>query len=743
MTPFLISCLTQVTIVSVATTLLYFLASRRRPSVRAAIIGAAMFAIAAVTAMSLCPLPSWWSLLPDVASAAEAGPSLKGDTIPEENALPGTPPHNAAERPRQDAVEGRVPLLSQWLHLLRQSVSVSTSEKSSALGLWPSILLLAIAIGACALLSRFAIGLRAIRGLCRQSEPIEDVRVTELLTRVQQLARCPRSVPVHQHPQLAAAATVGWLRPMIILPADWEDWSADELQAVLAHEVAHVCRRDYFMRLTAYVIAALHFYHPLIRWLTRRLVLEQELASDTLAATVAGGQRRYLRALSSIALRQDDRPNVWPGSIALPVSSRFLMRRIEMLRAKDGSVLDSATKTKMIQGVSVAALVLFSVGATAIRCVAEKPDKADQPRIATRIVERTDKKDSMVTPARQQPGHSPDKELFQRKPFDPSMIARKGSAVFVVRPAELFRRSDLKPMKDAYNEGLTKGMKALAADEELRLKVEQIELIAADFVATFDKKGTEEHPHRMMFGANRVMVRTTQPYDWKRLLLSLFPDTVAKEHRQQEYLALPVIPWLGPANVYVCVMDDRTLLFGCGEKVVKGMIAAHVDATPRYDWGDQWTAVDGGLMTIAFDNCEHRWLQIREIDDDLWKPFVGPLLDEAQFICIGADWSNSTNRLVVQGRAISQTPEQSDQVKQTVENLLVMARTAIESDASLDKQRKLILGHVLSFLQSASLQAGTTADGHSVIDGRIETKFSFDQLEKLLETDEASELAGS
>jgi len=738
MKPFLFSCLTQVTVVCVAAMLLYFLASRHRPSVRAAVIGTAMLAIGVLTALSVCPLPSWWSLLPDVASATDARASLATDPNPEENARGQVSPHDAFERPRRDSADGNTPQISQWLRLLRRTVDDSSAAGSTALRMWPNFLLLVIAIGVCALLLRFALGLRAIQRLYRQSEPITASMVNELLMRVQQLAGCRRPVPVRQSHHLFAAVTIGWLRPAIILPADWEDWSADELLAVLAHEIAHVCRRDYSMRLIAYVVAALHFYHPLVHWLTRRLVLEQELASDTLAATLAGGQRRYLRALSSIALRQDDRPNVWPGPIALPVSSRFLMRRIEMLRAKDGSVRDSATKTNMIQWVSVAALVLFSVGATAIRCVAEKPDKTDPPRVATRIVERTSKKDANIAPAGQQPGRSPDKDLFQRKPFDPSMIARKGSAVFVVRPAELFRRTDLRTMKDAYDDALHKGMNAFGADEELVLKVEQIELFAADLHVVFDKNGTEEQPHRMMFSAGRAMARTTAPYDWRALLLKLFPDTVVKRYRQSEYLELPVIPALGPAKVHVFVPDDRTVVLTCGESGIQGMIAAHVDGAPRYDWVDQWKAVDGGLMTIAFDNRQYNWLQMREIDDDLWKPFVGPLLDGAQFICIGADWSNSANRLVVQGRAISEQPEQSEQVKQTVEDLLGIARTAIDSDESLDEQRKLILAHVLSFLQTAALWPGKTSDGHSVIHGRIETEFSFDQLQKLLETDEAS-----
>ncbi len=72
-----------------------------------------------------------------------------------------------------------------------------------------------------------------------------------------------------------------------------------------------------------------------------------------------------------------------------------------MLRAKDGSARDPATKTP--QWAFVAAVVLLSVGATAVRSVAEKPDEADQPRVASRIVERPGKRDGTIVQAGQ--GH--------------------------------------------------------------------------------------------------------------------------------------------------------------------------------------------------------------------------------------------------------------------------------------------------------------------------------------------------
>lgn len=742
----LISCLTQVTIVSIVASLLYFLTSRRRPSVRAAVIGTAVFAVAVVTALSFCPLPSWWSLLPDATRVTDMGTSGGTIATPEGNAGGRTSPYDVAERPRSDAVDRRISLPIRRLRSFQQTAGDPSVAESRASRAWPDTLLLAIAIGASAFLLRIAIGLQAIGRLYRQSQPLTNAKVDELLTRVQQLTPRPRSVPVRESPDLVAAATIGWCRPVIVLPADWVDWSADELLAVLAHEVAHICRRDYPMRLIAYVVAALHFYHPLIHWLTQRLVQEQELAADTLAVTLAGGRRRYLHALSRIALRQDGRPNVWPGFIALPVSSRFLMRRIEMLRAKDGSVRDSARKTT--QWVSVAALVLFSVGATAIRCAAQKPDEADRTRVANRMAGRATSQNAVISPASQESDRVPDKDLFQRKPFDPSLFGGKGSAILVVRPAEFLRRSELQPLKDACNQVLLKLTKDLAGDGQSPLRVEQIEFVAAHLGMILDFEGNGN----VLMVRRPVMVRTTMLFDWKQFFVKRFPDTVEKEYRQRKYLELPVIPALDPKQKsWVYAPDDRTVLFVGSEGTVQRAIARHVDGRPQYDWADQWAAIDGGLITVAFGNVlfdtvthQPRWfLEEEEVGDG--PALTAPAFDRAEllcfctnFICIGADWSDATDRFVVRSRAISERQEHSDHFKQAAGSLLKVARVELENDKSLDEQRKLIWRHILSLLQSASLQPGKTPDGQVVVDGRIETEVSVDQFLQLLGLDGGS-----
>ena len=96
---------------------------------------------------------------------------------------------------------------------------------------------------------------------------------------------CRRPVEVRQSDDLATAATIGWRRPVLLLPPDWTTWTAAQQRAVLAHEIVHARSHDFIALLVGQFGLALHFYHPLLHWLMGRLRLEQELAADAAAAS--------------------------------------------------------------------------------------------------------------------------------------------------------------------------------------------------------------------------------------------------------------------------------------------------------------------------------------------------------------------------------------------------------------------------------------------------------------------------
>src|SRR4029077_4556473 len=110
---------------------------------------------------------------------------------------------------------------------------------------------------------------------------------------------------------LRSAATIGWRRPVLLLPSDWRTWTETERRVVLAHELAHVARRDYVTSVVARLDTSIHFYQPLVLWLARQLRIQQELAADSHAAAIAGGRQTYLTTLAQMALRADEKPIPW------------------------------------------------------------------------------------------------------------------------------------------------------------------------------------------------------------------------------------------------------------------------------------------------------------------------------------------------------------------------------------------------------------------------------------------------
>ena len=153
---------------------------------------------------------------------------------------------------------------------------------------------------------RIAWGFAAVRGYRRDSSLLTDRRLLEFVDVIRAELSCSRAIEVRESARLTTPATVGWRRPVLLLPVDWRTWTDDECLAVLAHEIEHVRRGDFASWVAAQFGVALHFYHPLVHWLAARLRLQQELAADAAAARVLGGQRKYVTTLAAMALRQSD-----------------------------------------------------------------------------------------------------------------------------------------------------------------------------------------------------------------------------------------------------------------------------------------------------------------------------------------------------------------------------------------------------------------------------------------------------
>lgn len=102
--------------------------------------------------------------------------------------------------------------------------------------------------------------------------------------------------------QADAPFTLGWLRPVILLPPGiFTELSADQLEAILVHELAHIKRHDYLLNIMQSVIEVFLFFNPIYWYLASVLEKEREQACDQITINVLHQPVVYARALTRLA----------------------------------------------------------------------------------------------------------------------------------------------------------------------------------------------------------------------------------------------------------------------------------------------------------------------------------------------------------------------------------------------------------------------------------------------------------
>ena len=181
--------------------------------------------------------------------------------------------------------------------------------------------------GVCALAMRSAMGWFAAMRLRHTGVTVAPAEWQARAARL--IERLAISAPVRVCESMLAEvpSVIGWLRPVILIPAGTlAGLSTEQLETILAHELAHIRRHDYLINLLQTAIETLLFYHPAVWWTGNRIRTERENCCDDLAVEVCGDAFLYARALASLEqLRHASR------SLALAATDGGLLRRIGRL----------------------------------------------------------------------------------------------------------------------------------------------------------------------------------------------------------------------------------------------------------------------------------------------------------------------------------------------------------------------------------------------------------------------------
>lgn len=108
---------------------------------------------------------------------------------------------------------------------------------------------------------------------------------------------------------LDSPAVIGWLRPIVLVPAGaLAGLPSEQMEALLFHELAHIRRHDYLVQILQSVIEAVFFYHPGVWWISGHMHAEREVCCDDIVVSITGDAAIYARALAEVDSARFARP---------------------------------------------------------------------------------------------------------------------------------------------------------------------------------------------------------------------------------------------------------------------------------------------------------------------------------------------------------------------------------------------------------------------------------------------------
>lgn len=208
--------------------------------------------------------------------------------------------------------------------------------------------------------ARLVVGMFFSWRLQRASEEIherEAIRLVRMRACMGGLESTPR---LAETKMLSVPATMGVLHPVILLPTDWREWDEAKLDAIVAHEVSHVARRDALTQRLSLIHRAIFWFSPLAWWIDRQITELAEEASDEAALAGGADQARYAETLLGFFAELEAAPGRihWEG-ISMANGCRA-ERRVERILSWKGS--HSMKKWLAVMIVAVAAPLIFVAG---------------------------------------------------------------------------------------------------------------------------------------------------------------------------------------------------------------------------------------------------------------------------------------------------------------------------------------------------------------------------------------------
>ncbi|MFT5266141.1 MAG: bla regulator protein BlaR1 [Polaribacter sp.] len=215
-------------------------------------------------------------------------------------------------------------------------------------------------LGVCFFLLRLVGGLTYIQRLkYTKNKPVSEewnARVTQLCKRL----RLRKTVKLVESSLATVPMVIGYLKPVILMPLGAiNNLSESEVDAILAHELAHVYRNDFLLNIFLSIIEVLFYFNPAVWWIAANIRTERENCCDDIAIKLCGNSLAYAKALLSL----QELSKTVPGyAMAFAGPKNQLLHRIKRILSQPrtkSNMLEKFTATCLL----MVTMVLFSIGA--------------------------------------------------------------------------------------------------------------------------------------------------------------------------------------------------------------------------------------------------------------------------------------------------------------------------------------------------------------------------------------------
>jgi GWxTD domain-containing protein len=225
-------------------------------------------------------------------------------------------------------------------------------------------------IGVLLFLMRFSVGLVGAQKMKAAAASPVPQELLPLFQTLKERLGIVRAVKLIHSAGVQVPTVIGWLRPAVLIPIGClSGLSTLQIEAIFAHELAHIRRCDYLLSIVQAIVEALLFYHPAIWWISGQMRKEREHCCDDLAVILTGDSLAYAKALAFLEEHRSPTP-----TLALGANGGILTMRIRRLLEQK--------ETPAVSRVAVLTLLSLAVAAAGVYLgAARAQSNPEQPQI--------------------------------------------------------------------------------------------------------------------------------------------------------------------------------------------------------------------------------------------------------------------------------------------------------------------------------------------------------------------------